>query len=55
MWALAAGRAVWEFFGGRIALQPWAPPPRGEPDVPVEVELAGPPPVDEPSRASVEA
>jgi predicted PurR-regulated permease PerM len=47
---LAAGRAVWEFFADRIALQPWAPPPVGEPDVPVEVEL-----VEPPDRASVEA
>jgi predicted PurR-regulated permease PerM len=37
---LAAGRAIWEFFAERIALEPWTP---GEP-VPVEVELepAGP-------------
>jgi predicted PurR-regulated permease PerM len=57
---LAAGRAVWEFFADRIALQPWAPPPLGEPDVPVEVELVDPPPVEPPPlepppRASVEA
>src|ERR671936_667100 len=32
---LAAGRAIWEFFGERVTLEPWEP---GEP-VPVEVEL----------------
>ena len=32
---LAAVRAIWEFFGNRVALEPW----RGEGPVPVEVEL----------------
>jgi hypothetical protein len=32
---LAAGRAIWEFFGERVALEPWQE--GGE--VPVEVEL----------------
>jgi predicted PurR-regulated permease PerM len=35
---LAVGRAVWEFFGGRVTLEPWS----GKP-VPVEVELVEPP------------
>jgi len=35
---LAVGRATWEFFSGRVKLEPWA----GEP-VPVEVELVEPP------------
>src|SRR5215471_9508517 len=35
---LAVGRATWEFFSGRVTLEPWA----GEP-VPVEVELLEPP------------
>jgi predicted PurR-regulated permease PerM len=50
---LAAARAIWEFFGHRIRLEPWDPgsgPPDGGGDVPVEVELVEPPP-----RASVEA
>jgi predicted PurR-regulated permease PerM len=37
---LAVGRAIWEFFAGRITLEPW----QGQ-DVPVEVELVD---VDEP-------
>jgi predicted PurR-regulated permease PerM len=37
---LAVGRAVWEFFGDRITLEPWQ-----DKDVPVEVELID---VDEP-------
>jgi predicted PurR-regulated permease PerM len=36
---LAAGRAVWEFFGTRIRLESWD---EGEPTVPVEVELEPP-------------
>jgi predicted PurR-regulated permease PerM len=52
---LAAGRAVWEFFADRIALQPWTPPPAGDPDLPVEVELVEPSPIEEAPRASVEA
>jgi predicted PurR-regulated permease PerM len=32
---LAAGRAIWEFFGSRVALEPW----QGAGAVPVEVEL----------------
>jgi predicted PurR-regulated permease PerM len=47
---LAACRAIWEFFADRIRLEPWAPPPAGEADLPVDVEL-----VEAPSRASVEA
>jgi predicted PurR-regulated permease PerM len=35
---LAVSRAVWEFFGGRLTLEPWS----GKP-VPVEVELVEPP------------
>jgi predicted PurR-regulated permease PerM len=35
---LAAGRAIWEFFGRRVALEPWA----GSGTVPVEVELEPP-------------
>jgi predicted PurR-regulated permease PerM len=34
---MAALRAVWEFFAGRVRLEPW-----GEGDVPVEVELEPP-------------
>jgi predicted PurR-regulated permease PerM len=34
---LAVGRALWEFFGDRISLEPWS----GE-TVPVEVELVEP-------------
>jgi predicted PurR-regulated permease PerM len=45
--ALAACRAIWEFFGSRLRLEPWAPDAR---DVPVEVELVDPPP-----HASVKA
>jgi predicted PurR-regulated permease PerM len=37
---LAATRAIWEFFAGRLALEPWGP---GQ-TVPVEVELVEPPP-----------
>ena len=36
---LAVGRAVWEFFRGRVTLEPWAEQP-----VPVEVELVEPSP-----------
>ena len=35
---LAAGRAIWEFFGRRVALEPWT----GSGTVPVEVELEPP-------------
>ncbi len=38
---LAAGRAMWEFFSERVALEPWTP---GD-DVAVEVEVEPPPPV----------
>jgi predicted PurR-regulated permease PerM len=39
---LAAGRAMWEFFGERIELEPWEP---DEPvTVPVELDEAEPPP-----------
>jgi hypothetical protein len=34
---LAAGRAIWEFFGSRVALDSWDSGP-----VPVEVELEPP-------------
>ncbi len=34
---LAAGRAIWEFFGSRVALDAWESGP-----VPVEVELEPP-------------
>src|SRR5438132_1591447 len=46
---LAAGRAMWEFFSERVALEPWEP---GEVAVPVEVELeqAEPPPPAAASR-----
>jgi predicted PurR-regulated permease PerM len=42
---LAVCRAIWEFFGDRVQLEPW-----GGETVPVEVE-----PVERPPRASVEA
>jgi predicted PurR-regulated permease PerM len=50
--SLAVVRAIWEFFGDRIRLEPWDPDagPPAAGDVPVEVELVDPPP-----RASVEA
>jgi len=35
---LAVGRAVWEFFRGRVTLEPWSEQP-----LPVEVELVEPP------------
>jgi predicted PurR-regulated permease PerM len=46
---LAAGRAMWEFFGERVELEPWK---SGEAAVPVEVELeqAEPPPPAAASR-----
>ena len=44
---LAAGRAVWEFFGERVALEQW--PASGGGPVQVEVELE-PPPVETPAR-----
>jgi predicted PurR-regulated permease PerM len=49
--SLAVVRAIWEFFGDRIRLEPWDPDagPPAAGDVPVEVELVDPPP-----RASVE-
>ena len=37
---LAAGRAVYEFFSERVALEPWT----GAGPVPVEVEVEAPPP-----------
>jgi predicted PurR-regulated permease PerM len=37
---MAAGRAIWEFFGERIDLEPWEEAPEGP--VPVEVELEPP-------------
>jgi predicted PurR-regulated permease PerM len=49
---LAAGRAIWEFFSGRVRLEPWDE--GGEP-IPVEVELEPPeaePPKLEPPRAA---
>ena len=43
---LAAGRAIWEFFGERVRLEPWE---EGAEPVPVEVEPAEPePPVEKP-------
>jgi predicted PurR-regulated permease PerM len=38
--SMAAGRAIWEFFGERIDLEPWEEAPEGP--VPVEVELEPP-------------
>ena len=38
---LAAGRAMWEFFSERVALEPWTP---GD-DVAVAVDVEPPPPV----------
>jgi len=38
---MAAGRAIWEFFRERIDLEPWGGRP--DEDVPVELELEGPP------------
>ncbi len=38
---MAAGRAIWEFFRERIDLEPWDGRP--DEDVPVELELEGPP------------
>jgi predicted PurR-regulated permease PerM len=38
---LAAGRAIWEFFGERVTLEPWG---KDEGPVPVEVEVERPPP-----------
>jgi predicted PurR-regulated permease PerM len=50
---LAAGRAIWEFFSGRVQLEPWDE--GGEP-IPVEVELepaqAEPPKLEPPRAAS---
>jgi predicted PurR-regulated permease PerM len=37
---LAVARAIWEFFGDRLRLEPWS----GEPALPVDLELAEPPP-----------
>jgi predicted PurR-regulated permease PerM len=37
---LAVGRAIWEFFSDRLRLEPWS----GEPALPVDLELAEPPP-----------
>src|SRR5439155_25022298 len=39
---LAAGRAIWEFFGERVELEPWEE--GGVPPVEVELEPAPPPP-----------
>jgi predicted PurR-regulated permease PerM len=46
---MAAGRAIWEFFGERIDLEPWEDA-RGGP-VPVQVEIE-PPGAEEPPRAA---
>jgi predicted PurR-regulated permease PerM len=46
---MAAGRAIWEFFGDRIELESWDEVPGGA--VPVEVELE-PPRAEEPPRAA---
>jgi predicted PurR-regulated permease PerM len=45
---LAALRAIWEFFGGRIRLEPWD---EGNGTIPVEVE-AEPPKVQGPRAVS---
>jgi predicted PurR-regulated permease PerM len=37
---MAAGRAIWEFFGERVELEPWEDAP--ESPVPVEVEVEPP-------------
>jgi predicted PurR-regulated permease PerM len=39
---LAAGRAMWEFFGERLLLEPWRE--GGTPPVEVELDEAPPPP-----------
>jgi predicted PurR-regulated permease PerM len=49
--SLAAGRAIWEFFGDRVHLERWAP---GEVAAPVEIEPAEPPPVSRKRSSSVE-
>lgn len=49
--SLAAGRAIWEFFGDRLRLEPWT---AGEVVVPVEIEPAEPPPVSGNRSSSVE-
>jgi predicted PurR-regulated permease PerM len=49
---LAAGRAIWEFFSGRVQLEPWD---EGGGAIPVEVDLEQPqaePPKIEPPRAA---
>jgi predicted PurR-regulated permease PerM len=51
---LAAGRAIWEFFGERVSLEPWE---QEDGAIPVEVELeetrvAPLPPADPPAAAS---
>ena len=51
---LAAGRAIWEFFGERVSLEPWEQEGGA---IPVEVELeetrvAPLPPADPPAAAS---
>jgi predicted PurR-regulated permease PerM len=49
---LAAFRAIWEFFSGRIELERWAEP-AGEPlPVPVDVEPPEPPTEIKPPRAA---
>ena len=45
---MAAGRAIWEFFRGRVELESWEKAPEGT--IPVEVELE--PPREEPPRAA---
>jgi predicted PurR-regulated permease PerM len=45
---MAAGRAIWEFFHGRIVFEPWDS--ASESDLPVEVELDPEPPPKRPSR-----
>jgi len=47
---LAAGRAMWEFFGERIELEPWKE--GGVPPVEVELEEAPPPAAKRPVRVS---
>jgi len=45
---MAAGRAIWEFFRGRVEFESWEEAPEGP--IPVEVELE--PPREEPPRAA---
>jgi hypothetical protein len=46
---MAALRAIWEFFSERVRLEPWD---EGSGEVPVEVELEPPQPVEPPRAAA---